>query len=1431
MLGINWVQERSDQPPKPSQAAQLIVPAGTRPNRYRYFLGTVATAALLGTLIWFFYPKPAPTAIETPPVETPIVGCMDSTAVNFNPQATEPCENCCEQRSAADPVEKPNRVTLSQLALRDSVSVKPRFAAIEEAPLPALNALPENGWQWLSRYKWPASFLLWGLLLTLSLGYYLWRRAESQYLARQNRADEPPYRLPIKIRRAQPIALSDEFSLAVNRLRGREMGERSRLDLRKTVSATIRRGGFAHFQYRTLTRPVEYLLLIDKQAEQNHQSQLFEYVYQYIARQEVYAERYFFDGDPRYCWNDQHPAGLPVERLLQRHSTARLLVLANGYSFINPASGQLEDWTRSLSGWHQRALLSPAPMAGWNYREATLAQFFLVLPSNVQGLVQVVRHFEALPTPSLREWKYDIGREDLPVLIDEERVVASLTGVLSPPLMRWLTACAVYPELHWDLTLELGQALNEPEEELLRFEQVAQLARLPWFREGYMPADVRQQLLQSTYLSDDDRLAVRAAIVRVLEVNTPDNQQSYAYEEHQLHLAINKALLSRLPAERQDWIRRYRELHAKGVREDQVSMVELDRHFDSLLDFRLPQTFFPKGRRLLGWRSGVPIVIAALLALLVWGLGRLVPDPCGGTIAQLPYATERYCLQTPEDSLAFFAHEAVRYVDSLQLDSLLLRRSATVTAIRLDTLQIGQKDSLYYGPVEARLWNLGIAAYHAGEYDKATAIAGKMKELLEAESNDRIAQGAGPVAFLDDPQQLKWGYYWQCLELLGRSAFFANNRPVAESFAGQVEGAGAYAALLAAPNLRTLLDYDFVDSLIQTRIRVRRGNRYGFLDPAGQALWTGDQLPFDYALNYQEDGESLVTTGTRQCYAGLDGRPIPGKCFTKLIRYQDPATLRYGYDNELGFQVIPARYLEAGEFTADDLAWVKRPGDTGYGYIRFDGSSLLPRNELEEVRDFSAGLAVVRQNGKYGYLNTQGKLAIGLLFDEAEAFRDNRAEVRRGTRRYSIDRSGRCVGGDCPVRNYAGQVRGQLPNSQNPGPVAGVQVTIAAHNIATTTDNQGAYRFELPEGVDPADLEITLQKPGYQPSSFRPQVSAESPTLVTLSLFTGLTLTALADRDQDGVPDATDQCPDEPGKAEDQGCPPCTDTDQDGICDAADNCPDVAGPASNQGCPIVTPILPEMISIPGGTFTMGCLNGRDSDCYNSENPDHKVTVGNFGMSKYEVTNEAFAAFLNLNGAGNKAEGGVEWINLSGSFGSERCRIKENKGSFTVEEGFEKHPVIYVSWYGAQAYAAWLSRQTGETYRLPTEAEWEYAARGGAKSQAYLYAGSNDPKAVAWYWDNSGSGTHPVGQLRPNELGLYDMSGNVYEWCADDWHSDYKGAPTDGSAWIDSPRSASRVIRGGSWNDYPARVRCANRVNNRPGDRNGVLGFRLSRAGR
>ena len=224
---------------------------------------------------------------------------------------------------------------------------------------------------------------------------------------------------------------------------------------------------------------------------------------------------------------------------------------------------------------------------------------------------------------------------------------------------------------------------------------------------------------------------------------------------------------------------------------------------------------------------------------------------------------------------------------------------------------------------------------------------------------------------------------------------------------------------------------------------------------------------------------------------------------------------------------------------------------------------------------------------------------------------------------------------------------------------------------------------------------------------------------------------------------------------------------------------------------ILQDLVNNMVRVAGGTFTMGATSEQGSDAYDDEKPAHQVTLSSFSIGKYEVTQE-------------------EWEAVMGS----------NPSNFKGA----KRPVEQVSWDDCQKFIRKLNALTGKRFRLPTEAEWEYAARGGNRSQGYKYAGGNSIGSVAWYEGNSNNETHPVGKKQSNELGLYDMAGNVGEWCQD-WNGRYSSSSQTNPTGTTS--GSDRVYRGGSWGFYARYCRSSCRYNDTPSHSDRTLGLRLA----
>jgi formylglycine-generating enzyme required for sulfatase activity len=214
----------------------------------------------------------------------------------------------------------------------------------------------------------------------------------------------------------------------------------------------------------------------------------------------------------------------------------------------------------------------------------------------------------------------------------------------------------------------------------------------------------------------------------------------------------------------------------------------------------------------------------------------------------------------------------------------------------------------------------------------------------------------------------------------------------------------------------------------------------------------------------------------------------------------------------------------------------------------------------------------------------------------------------------------------------------------------------------------------------------------------------------------------------------------------------------------------------------------EMVYVKGGTFTMGRSTAQDPDALDREKPTHTVALSDFYIGKYEVTQ-------------------AQWRAIMGS----------NPSHFTGDN----NPVEQVSWEDVQKFIKKLNKKTGKKFRLPTEAEWEYAARGGNKRKNYKYSGSDNIFVVAWY---NVATTHSVGLMRPNDLGIYDMSGNVWEWCQD-WYGSYSGSHQENPTGPSN--GSSRVLRGGCWSNAAKYCRVTNRGGDNPANRRNFVGFRLA----
>jgi formylglycine-generating enzyme required for sulfatase activity len=268
-----------------------------------------------------------------------------------------------------------------------------------------------------------------------------------------------------------------------------------------------------------------------------------------------------------------------------------------------------------------------------------------------------------------------------------------------------------------------------------------------------------------------------------------------------------------------------------------------------------------------------------------------------------------------------------------------------------------------------------------------------------------------------------------------------------------------------------------------------------------------------------------------------------------------------------------------------------------------------------------------------------------------------------------------------------------------------------------------------------------------------------------------------------------------------------------------------------------------MVVIPAGSFTMGSsaaeqalanAAGLPENLTRLENPQHRVNIRSFAAGRYAISKGEFATFVRANGYQTEAERGDGCFAWNGKEWKKDSAYNWRNVGFTQADN---HPVVCVSWNDAQAYVGWLNQSSGQTYRLLSEAEREYVARGG--TQTAFWWGDSIDTAQANYagtgssYNGSPKGAYrqatvPVNSFSPNPFGLYNVHGNVWEWVEDCWHENYSGAPTDGSAWTTACIGNYRVLRGGSWISDPAFLRSAFRNRNSPDGRYNGIGLRLAR---
>ncbi|TAE54661.1 MAG: formylglycine-generating enzyme family protein, partial [Bacteroidetes bacterium] len=1078
------------------------------------------------------------------------------------------------------------------------------------------------------------------------------------------------------------------------------------IDLERSISETVRQAGQVQVQYRRSGRVPEYLVLIDQSLKNSLQASWYKHLLDLLAAQGVVLQVFEYEQDLRLVWNETtRPTSLALLAYGQR-----LLILGDGRAMVDEINGTLFSWADHLMNlWEQRILLSPRSPREWGFLESVLATHAVLAPATLDGLSASIDTLDGLRDDDWTNWRWGES------YVFASPTVAGLQRVLGDEVFHWLCACAVYPDLYWELTLHLGKVLENQvhaPRSLLNRSQFAGLLRVPWFREGRIPAEYRRSLLAA--LPPEKEKPVRQAIATLFEQIESPPPGSYAGLKEQLFRAVNAWRLATDPIEK------YR-LSLEVIRISERLNIEADPVFDET-QLRLMQQY----RRL---RQLVQYLPGGFWWSRIWPL------------------IERWLIALQERRL---------------------RRSKG-------------------GEVKEEIFSNDVIEKQPRQFASSlTESAPEVEDLVEKGEN----QGLGL------PAELRPGHvlFFRELHSAGNEVsglFYAYEHikaPDVESldsaiFMKALSGNGDPIRQIELPQpqrfrIQTVMPLDKAYEDIEPN--------WPSLEEGNAILWRVDEVQGQLLVLPKEEIGSLIAE-------------IPQFVFIRSWDYTS-----YAAQLNISFYQSYPEYYEAHSRNK----WVAPEEDFQHFFsdrnacktllyiqaLRLYYSLPFLQNLSISLRcgEESWHLFMVSRSGITDFLPPEGNsFDFWLPQIEDDLKPDNSGQNDPLSRFLSLF-----------LRINQGLQQPEPLHPPVPEPVEGPEKLIEdPESLDAGLRQAQPPQYPIPDPPPvPEPVEGPEKQPAEDPESTRKE-QKNSPSSAEADAWNAAYEAEARDWEQVRATHTIEAYrlfikahpggPHEPDARE-----------------------------LMRALAYEKLLIPEMVFVEGGEFMMGIEEGND------EKLVHKVTLSDFHIGKYQVTNAQYAAFLNLYGLDVVKEGEDKDLKMIEPYKEFGLIRQEN--IWCPVPGCENHPVVYISWYGAFEYCRYVQDLTGEAWTLPTEAQWEYAAGGGAGESRTSWAGtSNKSKLVeyAWYSVNAGGRIHPVGEKKPNVLGLYDMSGNVWEWC-NDWYGSY---PADEQVNPQGPAAGEdRVNRGGSWGHGAARARVSYRRSWRPGDRSDRLGFRLAR---